>query len=248
MTRAWPIVMIVGLAVFAVFLGAFGIIFVRGKQSLDAGPPDGLVGQVPVAELARLIAAAETRPGPDAAQADSGLANFPPFVIVVSPLRMPREPARVKCTWSKGRPLGADASRAAAPGKGVGRLQDYEIVAQNDESRKVGTWMQNGKELARQDVKSGTDYFVDFDLHPDGDNIEQVVRIDAQLVPHPAAKSAIAEFGRYRTYHLSFLCEDGDEAAFLVETWSEAGHGLLCVIRFDGGLWRAFACEETWVA
>jgi hypothetical protein len=247
MTRASQFFLTVALAGVAACVVVLGIVKTRSERSPEAGG-GGLVGRVPVAELARIIVETEAPPPPpDGSHTDGGLLHVAPFVLVVNPLHMPSEPARVTCNWSSAQAMGSDAGTSGAARWSLGRLQSYGVVAQDDESRKIGTWMRNGKEVARQDAKSSSDYFIEFELHPDADNIEKVVRIDEQLVPHLASKSTVIEFGRYRTYYVASLCRDGDEEAYLVESQSEAGRGLLCVMRFDGARWEAIGCEETWI-
>lgn len=233
------------LAVGAVCLAALLTAKTTRKLVVDAGLA-GFVGPVPVADLARAVAGGDLPPPTEAGEKAAPHA----FYLVVTTVRMPHEPARVKCEWQH-RAVGAGDSDSREK-RSLGRFQSYKVVALDDESREIGTWKPSTKVTVWSATSAGTvmdrpPTFEPFEVHTDWRPVGELVHVINGLVVVLESTADVIEAEANGTYHVAFLCQEGDEAAFLAETHGEAGHGLLCVLREDAGRWKPVGCEETWV-
>jgi len=202
---------------------------------------NGRVGRVSVADLARVLKEMSIE-GEKPRQ-------LIPFLIVVHPLTAPKEPSRVKCKW--GEPPVPEAGVYRVEDLALGRLQSYRVVAVDDESREIGGW-KTGYKLMLSDggYSDAPDQFDHFSPSPDWDRIQETLRFDKDLTEEPATSTAVVQFGPVRTYHAALLCQDGDEAALLVDFADGPlnGQGYLLVLQRAGGRWELVGARQLWVS
>jgi hypothetical protein len=101
---------------------------------LDAGT-GGLVSGVPVADLARAIAEGVAPPLTEDAE-NAEPRRLEPFLLAVTTIRMPDEPAHVKCKWQ---PQGVRTGNTdSGEERDLGRFQSYKVVALDNDSQEIG--------------------------------------------------------------------------------------------------------------
>jgi hypothetical protein len=237
------------LAVVAALLVALPVVERTGNPVIDAGV-GGFVGGVPLAVLARAIAEGDAPPPTENAE-KAVPRQFEPFSVVETKVRLPAEPARLKCKWQPQAVHAGDSDSGEE--RSLGRFKSYTVVALDDESREIGAWTPSTKVTVWSATSAGTvmdrpPTFEPFEVHADRRNGGQAVHVVDGLVVGSASKADVSQGEADGTYYVAFLCQDGDEAAFLAETHGEAGRGLLCVLKVESGKWQPVGCQETWVA